>query len=101
MPRIDFGRPKNMAGEDFWTWWHLPIEPKPRFFQWKSINDCAISVYIHGGGVGTIEQEVNLCGERKAALKEQLPYTKQFSFLAQRSFQDRRVDACRTKHATH
>lgn len=61
MPSIIFGRPKNTAGEDFLTWWHVPIEIRPRFFQWKSIDDCSISVYIHGGGVGTIEKEINLC----------------------------------------
>jgi hypothetical protein len=61
MPRIIFGRPENTAGQDFLTWWHLPIKICPRFFQWKSINDCSISVYIHSGGVGTIEKEINLC----------------------------------------
>lgn len=60
-PKIIFGRPENTAKQDFLTWWHLPIEIRPRFFQWKSINNCSISVYIHGGGVGTIKKEINLC----------------------------------------
>jgi len=60
-PAIAFGQPQNPAGQDFLTWWHVPVEIRPRFFQWKSINDCSISVYIHGGGVGTIEKEINLC----------------------------------------
>ena len=56
MPRIIFGRPENTAGQDFLTWWHVPIEIRPRCFQWKSIDDCSISVYIHSGGIGTIEK---------------------------------------------
>jgi hypothetical protein len=81
MPRIDFGRPKNTAGEDFLTWWHLPIEPKPHLFQWKSINDCSISVYIHGGGVGTIEQEVNLCWRTESGPQRTVTLQKNSEYL--------------------
>jgi hypothetical protein len=81
MPRIDFGRPKNTAGEDFLTWWHLPIKPMQRFFQWKSINDCSISVYIHGGGVGTIEQEVNLCWRTESGPQRTVTLQKNSEYL--------------------
>jgi hypothetical protein len=62
-PVIFFGRPKDLSDQEFLSWWHLSVEIKPRFFQRKLIRDCAISAYIHGGGVGTIVSEVDLCWE--------------------------------------
>jgi hypothetical protein len=61
MPRIIFGQPENIGGQKFFIWWHLPIEIRALFFQRKSIEDSSISVYVHGGGVGTIVREVKLC----------------------------------------
>ena len=63
MPVIFFGRPEDLSDQEFLTWWHLSAEIKPRFFQRKLIGDCAISAYIHGGGVGRIVSEVDLCWE--------------------------------------
>ncbi|PYJ71956.1 MAG: hypothetical protein DME76_00025 [Verrucomicrobia bacterium] len=60
-PTIVFGYPENIADQIFLKWWHLPIEIRPVFFQRKLLNDCAISVYVHGGGAGTIVNEIGLC----------------------------------------
>ena len=54
---------RDIANETFLTWWHSPVEIKPRFFQRKSVADCAISAYVHGGGGGTIVYEIALCWE--------------------------------------
>ena len=62
-PTIFFGRPEDIAKEKFLTWWHLPVEIKPLFFQRESVADCAISAYVHGGGGGTIVDEIGLCWE--------------------------------------
>ena len=60
-PPILFGQPEDIADQKFLKWWHLPIEIRPVFFQRKLLNDCEISVYVHGGGVGTIVNEIALC----------------------------------------
>jgi len=60
-PAILFGQPEDIADQKFLKWWHLPIEIRPVFFQHKLLSDCAVSVYIHGGGVGTIVNEILLC----------------------------------------
>jgi hypothetical protein len=60
-PTIVFGHPEDIADQNFLKWWHLPVEIRPVFFQHKFLSDCAISVYVHGGGVGTIVNEIALC----------------------------------------
>jgi hypothetical protein len=60
-PTIVFGHPENIADQKFLTWWHLPIQIRPLFLQRKLLKDCAVSAYVHGGGIGTIVSQVNLC----------------------------------------
>jgi hypothetical protein len=60
-PKIVFAAPQDRGEQEFLTWWHVPLEIKPGFFQQKSISGCSISVYIHASGVGTIRSEIQLC----------------------------------------
>src|ERR1044071_6135389 len=85
MPTIVFGRPQDIANEKFLAWWYLPVEIKPRFFQRKSVADCAISAYVHGGGIGTIVNEIGLCWETAGGPQTTVELERNRKYFAPRS----------------
>lgn len=82
MPKTIFGQPENIVDQEFLTWWHLPVQINPGFFQRKSISNCSISAYIHGGGVGTIVAEVDLCWRTATGPQRTLTMQRDRKYLA-------------------
>ncbi|MGH7772184.1 MAG: hypothetical protein ACREQA_08080 [Candidatus Binatia bacterium] len=59
MPPICFGKPRDAAEQDFFSWWHIPVQIEPGFFHSSYIDNCTVSVVLLKHG--KVKQRADLC----------------------------------------